>query len=155
PRASSCDGPQAARRARTCPPGREGDRADQAPPASARRAAAAAPGRRRRRNGRPGSHRGRERAQAHSFLVPSETDTVTSIEHREGESVPGTPPASVRKELEVPRTRTSSAWVAAASGALLLLLMLVFILQNGDKVRLHFLWLSFSLPLGVALLLAG
>jgi uncharacterized integral membrane protein len=33
--------------------------------------------------------------------------------------------------------------------------MLVFILQNGDKVRLHFLWLSFSLPLGVALLLAG
>ena len=87
--------------------------------------------------------------------MPSETDTVTSIEHREGESVPGTPPASVRKELEVPRTRTSSAWVAAASGALLLLLMLVFILQNGDKVRLHFLWLSFSLPLGVALLLAG
>jgi len=33
--------------------------------------------------------------------------------------------------------------------------MLVFILQNGDKVRLHFLWLSFSLPFGVALLLAG
>jgi uncharacterized integral membrane protein len=45
--------------------------------------------------------------------------------------------------------------VAAASGALLLLLMLVFILQNGDKVRLHFLWLGFSLPLVVALLLAG
>jgi uncharacterized integral membrane protein len=45
--------------------------------------------------------------------------------------------------------------VAAAAGALLLLLMLVFILQNGDKVRLDFLWMDFSLPLGVALLLAG
>ena len=81
---------------------------------------------------------------------------VTSVaEHWEGGSVPGDAPASGHKELEVPRTRTSSAWVAAAIGALVLLLMLVFILQNGDKVRLHFLWLDFSLPLGVALLLAG
>jgi putative membrane protein len=58
-------------------------------------------------------------------------------------------------ELEVPRTRTSSAWVAAAIGALLVLLMLVFILQNGDTVQMHFLWTDFSLPLGVGLLLAG
>lgn len=58
-------------------------------------------------------------------------------------------------ELEVPRTRTSSAWVAAAVGALLVLLMLVFILQNSDTVEMHFLWTDFSLPLGVGLLLAG
>jgi uncharacterized integral membrane protein len=45
--------------------------------------------------------------------------------------------------------------VAAAAGALLVLLMLVFILQNGDRVRMRFLWMDFSLPLGVALLLAG
>jgi putative membrane protein len=83
-------------------------------------------------------------------------NTVTRLdEHWEGGPVPTDAPAAGRKELEVPRTRTSSAWVAAALGALLLLLMLVFILQNGDKVRLHFLWLDFSLPLGVALLLAG
>lgn len=81
---------------------------------------------------------------------------MTSVdEPRNGASVPGDAPASGRKELEVPRTRTSSAWVAAAIGAVLLLLMLVFILQNGDKVGLHFLWIDFSLPSGVALLLAG
>jgi putative membrane protein len=88
--------------------------------------------------------------------VDERGDTVTSVdEHWEGGSAPGDAPVSGRKELEVPRTRTSSAWVAAAIGALLLLLMLVFILQNGAKVRLHFLWMDFSLPLGVALLLAG
>ena len=59
------------------------------------------------------------------------------------------------QEFEVPRTRTSSAWVAAAIGVLLTLLMLVFILQNGDRVRMHFLWMDFTLPLGVALLMAG
>jgi uncharacterized integral membrane protein len=85
-----------------------------------------------------------------------ETDTLTLSANEHGErgyvedaAAPGV------QELHVPRTRTSSAWAAAAAGALLVLLMLVFILQNGDRVRMQFLWMDFSLPLGVALLLAG
>jgi lipopolysaccharide assembly protein A len=76
----------------------------------------------------------------------------------DGRSAPGDetlPSAPGAVELEVPRTRTSSVWVAAAVGAFLVLLMLVFILQNGDAVQMHFLWIDFSLPLGVGLLLAG
>ncbi len=81
--------------------------------------------------------------------------TLSANEHRDQESVVRDAPAPGLQELEVPRTRTSSAWVAAAAGALLVLLMLVFILQNGDRVRMHFLWMDFTLPLGVALLLSG
>jgi uncharacterized integral membrane protein len=53
------------------------------------------------------------------------------------------------------RTRLSSTWTFAALGAVVLLLLLVFILQNTQKVDLEFLWFDFRLPMGVALLLAG
>lgn len=86
-----------------------------------------------------------------------EADIVTRRvnEHREATSIVADSPAPGVQELQVPRTRTSAVWVAAAAGALLVLLMLVFILQNGDRVRMYFLWMDFSLPLGVALLLTG
>ena len=53
------------------------------------------------------------------------------------------------------RTRVSTAWVGAVLAALLLVLLLVFILQNGSKVPVNFLWLTGHLPLGVALLFAA
>jgi uncharacterized integral membrane protein len=36
-------------------------------------------------------------------------------------------------------------------GLLLLLLLLIFILQNGQRARIHYLWLEGSIPVGVAL----
>ena len=82
---------------------------------------------------------------------PSATGTMgTVVSGRTTTSSPST-----ADELQVPRTRTSSAWVAAAVGAVLVLLMLVFILQNSSKVQMDFLWMEFSLPLGVAMLLAA
>ena len=53
------------------------------------------------------------------------------------------------------RTRISAAWTLAAAGAFLVLLMLIFIFQNSDEVRLRFLMLDGSVPLGAALLLAS
>ena len=65
------------------------------------------------------------------------------------------PAAPPREQLELPRTRTGTAWAAAAVGALLALLMLVFVLQNSDDVPMEFLWMDTEVPLGAGLLLAA
>jgi uncharacterized integral membrane protein len=67
----------------------------------------------------------------------------------------GTRTSPAQEPMKVPRTRTGAAWTAAAVGALLILLMLVFVLQNGARVRMHFLWMDAVVPLGAGLLLAG
>jgi uncharacterized integral membrane protein len=64
-------------------------------------------------------------------------------------------PATPTPELRVERTRTSGALVAALVTLVVGLLMLVFILQNGTRQRIAFLWLHFTVPLGVGFLLAG
>jgi uncharacterized integral membrane protein len=64
-------------------------------------------------------------------------------------------PATSPPELKVGRTRTSGAWVVVIFALLVGLLMLVFILQNGTSQRMAFLWLHFTVPLGVGFLLAA
>ena len=59
------------------------------------------------------------------------------------------------EDLSTGHTRASAAWLAIGVMLLLVLLMLVFVLQNGHRVALEFLWLDFTLPVGVALLLAA
>ncbi len=72
------------------------------------------------------------------------------------EQPPVTPPTmSAPEEFVVERTRTSTVFVMAAVALVLALLMLVFVLQNGDRERLEFLWFDFTLPAGVAMLLAA
>jgi uncharacterized integral membrane protein len=65
-------------------------------------------------------------------------------------TVPPAPP-----ELRVGRTRTSGAWAVVVVTLLVGLLMLVFILQNGARQRISFLWLHATMPLGVGFLLAA
>jgi lipopolysaccharide assembly protein A len=55
----------------------------------------------------------------------------------------------------VKRTRTGGVWVAAALFALVLLLLLIFILENGQRVSISYFGTHGHLPLGVALLLAA
>jgi uncharacterized integral membrane protein len=55
----------------------------------------------------------------------------------------------------IKRTRTGGAWVTAALFALILLLLLIFILENGQRVAISYLGAHGHLPLGVALLLAA
>ena len=55
----------------------------------------------------------------------------------------------------VPRSRTGGLWVAAVVFAVVLLLLLIFVLQNGQRVNVSFLGADGQLSLGVALLLAA
>ena len=64
-------------------------------------------------------------------------------------------PEEVGKPLPGERqTRLSGAWTAIVIGLLALVIILVFILQNGQKVEVTFLMFRGQLPLAVALLFA-
>jgi uncharacterized integral membrane protein len=52
-------------------------------------------------------------------------------------------------------TRISATWVGIVVGLVVLILLLVFILQNLSQVRVHLLWFSPKMPLGVAMLLSA
>jgi uncharacterized integral membrane protein len=53
------------------------------------------------------------------------------------------------------RSRLGQLWFGGVSSALILLLLLIFVLQNGQRVKVSFLGAHGSLPLGVALLLSS
>jgi putative membrane protein len=52
-------------------------------------------------------------------------------------------------------TRTSMVWTMVGIGVVLLVAILVFILQNGQRVRVRFLMVDGTFPLGVGLLFAA
>ncbi|MCV7225993.1 LapA family protein [Mycolicibacterium komossense] len=52
-------------------------------------------------------------------------------------------------------TRASALWSALIAGFLILIILLIFIAQNTESARFAFLGWSWSLPLGVAILLAA
>ena len=52
-------------------------------------------------------------------------------------------------------TRVSALWVATAAALVLLILLIIFVLQNSTKVEVHFLGLSGTIPLGMALPIAA
>src|SRR5918994_569447 len=58
-------------------------------------------------------------------------------------------------EHTVEPTRTSMVWTMVGIGVVLLVAILVFILQNGQRVRVRFLMIDGTLQLGVALLFAA
>jgi uncharacterized integral membrane protein len=62
-------------------------------------------------------------------------------------------PALPRHTIEP--TRTSMVWTMVGIGVVLLVAILVFILQNGQRVGVRFLMANGTLPLGVALLFAA
>jgi uncharacterized integral membrane protein len=73
-----------------------------------------------------------------------------------GEAIPPTQPANLQVQSHrIRRTRLGGIWVAAVLFSLILLLLLIFILQNDQRVSISYLGGSGHLPLGVALLLAA
>ena len=52
-------------------------------------------------------------------------------------------------------TRASAIWVATGAALVLVILLIVFMLRNSAKATLHFLGLSGTVPLGLALLIAA
>ena len=69
------------------------------------------------------------------------------------EAAPAAPPDDAPLPGER-RTRLSGAWTAIVLGLLALIVILVFILQNQQRVEVSFLFFSGRLPLAVALLFA-
>ena len=65
------------------------------------------------------------------------------------------PAAQPARHHVVRRSRMGGAWVGLALGAVVLVLLLVFILENGNKVNISFFGAHGHIPLGVALLLAA
>lgn len=91
-----------------------------------------------------------------------------SVLHRNGstpaEPAATMPPQAVAEAAEPPattpgrpaaRTRTSAAWLGICLAAAVLVVLIVFMLQNTGSVEVTFLWMDGSLPLAIALLIAG
>ncbi|MEV0800681.1 lipopolysaccharide assembly protein LapA domain-containing protein [Kribbella sp. NPDC050281] len=55
----------------------------------------------------------------------------------------------------VPRTRISAAWLGVCAAVVGLVVLIIFMLQNTGSVDVHFLWMDGSLPLALALFIAG
>jgi lipopolysaccharide assembly protein A len=53
------------------------------------------------------------------------------------------------------RTRTSGVWTGVLAAVVLLLILLIFILENTQRVKVSFFGADGHIPLGVALLLAA
>jgi uncharacterized integral membrane protein len=75
----------------------------------------------------------------------------------QGAATPQPPPASPAgfPAHHVRPTRMGGLWVAAVLSAIVLLLLLIFIIENGQRVSISFFGAHGHLPLGVALLLAA
>jgi uncharacterized integral membrane protein len=78
--------------------------------------------------------------------VPAEVPAAPAPPQGAGPSLP---------HHRIRRTRIGGAWTAAVLFAVVLLLLLIFILENGQKVAVTFFGATGHLPLGVALLLAA
>jgi lipopolysaccharide assembly protein A len=64
-------------------------------------------------------------------------------------------PATSEPQHTMQPTRISMVWTMVGIGAALLLAIMVFILQNGARVRVRFLLVNGTLPLGVGLTFAA
>ena len=71
---------------------------------------------------------------------------------------PTTPEAQTpapRPMQRTPRSRAGAAWVGICVAALVLIALIVFMMQNTAPVRVTFLSMQGSVPLAIALLIAG
>jgi uncharacterized integral membrane protein len=64
-------------------------------------------------------------------------------------------PDTVPPESAVKYTRAASLWSSLTAGFLILIVLLIFITQNTSSAQFAFLNLHWTLPLGVAILLAS
>jgi uncharacterized integral membrane protein len=81
------------------------------------------------------------------------------MSHEPPTSAPPPPPppptGTAGKEPAVGFTRAGALWTTLSVGFLILILLLIFIAQNTDSARFAFFGWHWTLPLGVAILLAA
>lgn len=68
---------------------------------------------------------------------------------------PDVPVARGRDPLALEHTKLGDLWVMLSFGAVILILLLVFVLQNGQRVEVHLYGAHWNAPVGVALLMAA
>ena len=85
---------------------------------------------------------------------PEQDPADSSLRRTGGGGAPVDGEATLAEHTIEP-TRTSMVWTMVGIGVVLLVAILVFILQNGQRVRMRFLMVNGTLPLGVALLFAA
>ena len=91
-------------------------------------------------------------------LTPTRAQTPTQTGASGSEAGAGAdppPPPLAGSPTPVRRTRLGGLWAVAVLGAIVLVLLLVFILQNGQRVQVHIFGAHWNAPLGVALLMAA
>lgn len=89
-------------------------------------------------------------------MTPDPPSPHGSGEGAAGPTGPSAPePEPLTESGAARRTRASTVWFATGAALLLLVVLIVFILQNPTRVVVHFIGLSGSLPLGMALLVAA
>jgi uncharacterized integral membrane protein len=86
-----------------------------------------------------------------SSAPPPNSDLDTGAGVTSGE----TAPQPTMSRGEIPGTRTARAHNALIAGAIVLILLLVFILENTERVKISYFGVGFHMQLGVALLLAA
>jgi uncharacterized integral membrane protein len=63
--------------------------------------------------------------------------------------------AEKREKIQLGRTRTSAMWFGVWAGVVGVILLIIFVAQNTASVEVNFLWMSGSISLALALLIAG
>ncbi|MCA2208115.1 MULTISPECIES: lipopolysaccharide assembly protein LapA domain-containing protein [Nocardia] len=92
---------------------------------------------------------------AESGTPPAREPEAEPTAGREPEHAPAThAPVKRPKPDALVRSRTGYTWMALLAAAIFGIVLLIFILQNLDKVQVTLLFWSFSLPLGIMVLLS-
>jgi uncharacterized integral membrane protein len=68
---------------------------------------------------------------------------------------PADQPTDQPTDRPAAHTRISAVWLGICLAAAVLVVLIIFLLQNTGSVEVSFLWLHGSLPLAIALLIAG
>jgi uncharacterized integral membrane protein len=110
--------------------------------------------------GEPNPVAGPDEDQLAQINLPAPTEPVSPVQQTPAAEAAAAPNASQAGQAApgqhvVVRTRMGGIWIAAVSFAVVLLLLLIFILENGNKVEISYFGTHGHLPLGVALLLAA
>jgi putative membrane protein len=87
---------------------------------------------------------------------PTATSDADQVPEDPGLAVPVVTSARPKPSgAVVPWTRTSAAWLGIWAGVVVLVLLIIFMAQNTGRVEITFLWLHGTIPLALALLIAG
>jgi lipopolysaccharide assembly protein A len=83
------------------------------------------------------------------------SDPAVEVSPQPPAAAPPTAPPATPAKSRMPLTRTGAAWAAICTAALTFVVLIIFMLQNTRSVEVNFLWMHGSLPLALALLIAG